>query len=108
GEMTTNGGTNVDGIFSLREHLILFADGDANERGLAYVNSIQIWDGKLTDLEVSALGGPSARGIPLPYVITSIIRTGSNLTISWNSRPGVTLQTKANLSDAVWQDVAGS
>ncbi len=44
---------------------ILFADGDQDERRAMYVNSVQIRDGKLSDAQIVALGGPTAAGIPI-------------------------------------------
>jgi hypothetical protein len=44
---------------------LLFADGDQDERREWWVNSIQVREGKLTDAEMAALGGPSAGGIPV-------------------------------------------
>jgi len=44
---------------------LLFADGDQDERREFYVNSIQIREGKLSDAEMVALGGPNAAGIPV-------------------------------------------
>jgi hypothetical protein len=50
---------------ALQPTAILFADGDQDERRAMWVNSIQIRAGKLSDAEMAALGGPSARGIPV-------------------------------------------
>jgi hypothetical protein len=44
---------------------ILFGDGDADERRMMWVSSIQIRVGKLSDAEMEALGGPAANKIPL-------------------------------------------
>ena len=51
---------------SLAPTAVLFGDADGdNERRRMWVNSIQIRAGKLSDAELAALGGPSARGIPV-------------------------------------------
>jgi hypothetical protein len=50
---------------ALQPTAILFGDGDQDERREMWVNSIQIRVGKLSDAEMVALGGPSARGIPV-------------------------------------------
>jgi hypothetical protein len=50
---------------SLAPTVLLFADGDDNERRKMWVNSIQIRAGKLSDAEIVALGKPSAAGIPV-------------------------------------------
>ncbi|MBI2924182.1 MAG: hypothetical protein HYY24_00575 [Verrucomicrobia bacterium] len=59
-------GASIDGRFGLPPEVFLFGDGDDNERSEAFVNSIQIREGALSDDEVAALGGPSADGIPTP------------------------------------------
>ncbi|MBN9688895.1 MAG: hypothetical protein J0M24_01540 [Verrucomicrobia bacterium] len=43
---------------------ILFADGDQDERRQMWVNSVQVRNGRISDAEAFALGGPSAAGIP--------------------------------------------
>ena len=50
---------------ALKPTAILFGDGDQDERRMMYVNSIQIRSGKLSDAQLTLLGGPSAAGIPL-------------------------------------------
>lgn len=40
--------------------------------------------------------------------INSIIRDGSNVTISWNGAPGIKLQKSVSLTSPNWQDVPGS
>lgn len=57
----------LDGRLSLGATIRLFAD-DNNEVTTFYVNSIQIVDGKLTDSQIAALGGPDAAGIPNKYI----------------------------------------
>ncbi len=63
------GGTRgrVDSEFALNvPDINLFADED-NERQDMWVSAVQIREGRMSDEEVAALGGPSAAGIPLPY-----------------------------------------
>ena len=50
---------------ALQSTAILFADGDQDERREMWASSIQIREGKLTDAQIVALGGPSASGIPI-------------------------------------------
>jgi hypothetical protein len=50
---------------------VLFGDNDG-ERHPCYVNSIQIREGKLSDAEIAALGGPSASGIPVAIPATRV------------------------------------
>jgi hypothetical protein len=47
---------------------ILFADGNpSDERRRMWVDSIQIREGKLSDAEMAALGGPSGNNIPVAF-----------------------------------------
>jgi peptide methionine sulfoxide reductase MsrB len=65
------GGSTVDGRFSLSDVAHLFSDGGHDDEvNTYYANSVQIRDGKLSDDEAAALGGPQASGIPLPYQVT--------------------------------------
>lgn len=43
-----------------------------------------------------------------PLKITSIVKSGSNVVISWNGAAGTKLQRATTLSAPIWQDVAGS
>ena len=57
----------LDSFFALNvPNINLFADED-NERQDMWVNAVQIREGRMSDEEVAALGGPDANGIPLPY-----------------------------------------
>lgn len=58
----------VDGRWSLDPTALLFTDEDG-ETAAGFVNSIQIHDKALSLIEISALGGPSAAGIP---VVTNV------------------------------------
>jgi hypothetical protein len=102
---------SVDGRRALRDFAILFADGDADERRRIWVNSIQIHDGKLSDADIAALGGPSAGGIPLLIpledetpAIEFAVNNG-NLVLTWFV-DGYTLEATSDLN-AAWQPVAG-
>jgi hypothetical protein len=93
---------------------VLFGDEDG-ERHPAYVSSIQVRDGKMSDAELAALGPPTATGIPLfvtgaPTVVAAldIQRLGNTLSIVWP--PGLTgyvLQSSPSLTTPNWQPVAG-
>src|SRR3569623_534035 len=50
---------------------VLFGDGDHDERREMWVNSVQIRAGKMSDVELVALGGPSAAGIPIAVALPS-------------------------------------
>lgn len=51
----------------LDEYAILFTDGDDGEQRGWYVNSVQIREGKMSDVEIELLAGPSAEGIPVSF-----------------------------------------
>ena len=55
--------TPLDGRWSLYPTALLFTDED-NETAAGFVNSIQIHDVALTDLNIASLGGATAAGIP--------------------------------------------
>lgn len=78
-EDLTGDGNALDSRFALPPEVFLFGDGDDNERAEAFVNSIQIRAGAMTDEEVAALGGPSAAGIPTPNPVKGQWEFASNL-----------------------------
>jgi len=51
---------------------LLFADGDQDERRQWWVSSVQVREGKLTDAQMAALGGPSANKIPVVIPETTV------------------------------------
>ena len=93
---------------------VLFGDEDG-ERHPAYVSSIQVRDGKLSDAELAALGPPTAAGIPLvptgaPTVVTAldIQRLGNTLSIVWPlGLTGYVLEGSPSLAAPNWQPVNG-
>jgi hypothetical protein len=99
---------------SLLPIAVLFGDGDQDERREMWVNSIQIRSGKLSDAELTALGGPSANGIPVlsltspPTARTlTIARDGTNVRISWPATvTGFVLQSTPSIG-GTWSAVAG-
>jgi hypothetical protein len=54
----------LDGRHSLYPYALLFADNDGESQP-AYVNSVQVRNYKMKDIELAALGGPSPYGVPL-------------------------------------------
>ena len=48
----------------LKDYAILFADNGDENVGW-YANSVQIREGKMSDVEIESLGGPTAEGFPL-------------------------------------------
>jgi hypothetical protein len=99
---------------SWQHTVLLFADGDGDDRATTYVRSIQVSSTKLSDAQLVALGGPSADGIPVavasattqPVSITITV-SGSNVTLTWPTA-GYTLQSTPTLSSPAWQSVAGA
>ena len=63
----TSNGDAIDSRFALPPEVFLFGDGDDNERTDCYVNSVQVREGRISDEQAAALGGPDADGIPMPY-----------------------------------------
>ncbi|HXJ76901.1 MAG TPA: hypothetical protein VNM37_28850, partial [Candidatus Dormibacteraeota bacterium] len=95
---------------------VLFGDGDDGERRGCYVNSIQIRAGKLSDAELTALGGPSAAGIPvavaapvaasIPRLVIS--RASNQVRIVWPpDLVGYRLQGATTLPSAAWVEIPG-
>jgi hypothetical protein len=100
---------------ALQPTAILFADGDQDERRVMWVNSIQIRAGKLSDAELTALGGPTAAGIPIDLGITPVPQpqldvarnANGSITLSWGADTAFTLETKASLVTGTWTPVPG-
>jgi len=96
--------------------VLLFADGDGDDRAPCAVKSIQVSAGKLSDAAMEALGGPSPYGIPVviprtvavqPVPITTAV-SGNKLTLSWPAAAtGFTLQSTLSLGSPNWQVVSG-
>ncbi len=119
----------VDGIFqdnwtanqgldnarrSLAPTALLFADGDQDERRVMYVNSVQIRNGRLSNAEIEAMGGPSPAGIPVvlpvlapavPPTVT-VARGASSITVSWPADSLLKLQSAPAISGP-WTVVPG-
>ncbi len=97
---------------------ILFADGQADERRVMWVSSVQVRSGKLSDAEMVALGGPSASKIPV--LITGVIApeippslsiglSGGSVTISWpQDATGYKLESTSTLTSPSWTEVTGA
>ncbi len=111
----------IDSPFALNvPNINLFADED-NERQDMWVNAVQIREGRMSDEEVAALGGPSAYGIPSaptssgggtqepvptsPKILISHV--GGNISISWVSASTFTLESSAKLPATTWSAVPG-
>jgi len=128
-----NGVKNLDQITGTRGHvdsefamsipeIVLFGDSD-NEQSDAFVNAIQVREGRMSDEEVAALGGPDAGGIPSASIgsaisltqppppappTLSVRRNGNNLTLLWDAAAtGFTIESTSSLTNPTWQPVSG-
>ncbi len=61
----TRGHTDSEFALSIPE-IVMFGDSDW-ETSDAYVSAVQVREGRISDDEAAALGGPDAAGIPIPY-----------------------------------------
>ena len=89
----TSNGDALDSRFSLPPEIELFGDED-NERTECWVNAIQIREGRMSDADIAALGGPNASGIPSapagggfvpvpPPLFNNPVLSGGMVTIAW-------------------------
>jgi hypothetical protein len=128
-----NGVKNFDAISGSRAHLdsefafsipeiVLFGDSD-NENSDAYLSAFQVREGRMSEGDIAALGGPDPTGIPSasigavaavtpPVTNPPKIALGlaaSNLTISWDaSASGFTLESTPTLAKPItWTTVSG-
>jgi hypothetical protein len=117
----TRGHVDSEFAFSIPE-IILFGDSD-NETSDAFINAFQVREGRMTDEEVAALGGPDAAGIPSASIgsagaalqpppptapTLSAVRSGNTLTISWpQSTTGFMLESTGTLLNPAWTAVPG-
>lgn len=106
-------GNALDSRFALPPEIVLFQDGDDNEQSSAYINTIQIREGRMSEEEIAALGGPSADGIPMasagnggpqpPGIRLTIARNGTDVTISWpETAVGHVLEVTDDLGKPAW------
>ncbi|MEZ5323835.1 MAG: hypothetical protein R3F19_02030 [Verrucomicrobiales bacterium] len=92
---------------AMEPEVLLFWDNDG-ERSQWYVNSVQFLDGKLSDEEMQALGGPTAEGFEAPsatgfQINSAVIEANGDVTLSWGSREGrsYTIEASADLQEWV-------
>jgi hypothetical protein len=87
------GGPSVDGRWAIGSAVLLFAD-ENQENSEVYVNSVQLRAEAMTTNDITALGGPTAAGIPMPVSPTITVtspnggenyQAGTSQTISWTS-----------------------
>ena len=110
----TSNGDALDSRFSLPPEFELFSDED-NERNECYVNAIQIREGRMSDADIAALGGPDANGIPSAPAgggfapvprpqFNKPVLSGGQVTITWTGTG--TLLESTNLIN--WATVPGN
>lgn len=100
GEQTS--GLDVpDGRFSLNPLLALLFAEDNGYNNDAYVSSIQFRPGRLSDVAIAAMGGPTANKIPGAICVSE---QAGNVTIQWS---GSVLQSADNLNGP-WTTVDGA
>lgn len=103
---------------ALQPTAILFADGGQDERREMWVSSLQIREGRLSNAEIEALGGPSADGIPIviqgvkpeaqPPTLKIAKAATTGIVLSWEADTVFVLETKARLSDSARTAVPGA
>jgi hypothetical protein len=85
-------GVDLDGRWSLDPTALLFADENEENAG-GYVNSVQLRGSALGAVEIAALGGPQATGIPVPQTPSGlqlvspnggeVFQAGTTQTVAW-------------------------
>ena len=86
------GGPSVDGRWAIGSTVLLFADEDT-ENAAGFVNSVQLRPEAMLPVDIAALGGATAAGIPMPAAPSSLqvvspnggenYQAGTSPTISW-------------------------
>ena len=95
-------GGGVDLRWSLGPTALLLADGgDDGEVQPVYVSSVQVRNGRMTDVAIAALGAPTADKIP--GAIQARL-SGTSVVIDWT---GTVLESAANVAGA-WSEVTGA
>ena len=78
-DTVTSNGNALDSRFALPPEIFLFGDGDDNERTECWISSLQVRQGRMSDDEIAALGGPSPLGIPTPNPVKGEWNFNGNL-----------------------------
>jgi hypothetical protein len=110
GEQVLGGGRDgrwaLYGASDTPNYALLFADNDG-DNALGYVNSVQFRNGRITDADAAALGGPSAAGIPgaaAPPIQLSVSKQGAALVLSWTGGKGpFQVEKTTSLTTPNWQ-----
>jgi hypothetical protein len=91
----------IDGRFSLLPSLALLFAEDNGYNNDTYVSSVQFRNGRLSDVALAAMGGPTVTKIP-GAICVSI--SGGNVIVQWT---GTVLQSADNISGP-WTTIAGA
>ncbi len=106
-------GPNPDGRWSLDATALLFAD-ENQENAAGFVNCVQLRSRALSAIDIAALGGAEAAGIPLPRTPADcqllspnggeVFTAGTTQTIAWAvSEPSGLLQVDLLISNLVYR-----
>src|SRR5205823_341562 len=100
----------LDGRYALGPTATLFTSGIDGFTRAGFVNSIQFVNGWMSPEAISALGAPTAGGLPpgdAALKITSINRNDSTLSLAWTGPDGqFQLQKRTNILALPWEDFA--
>lgn len=88
--------------WSLGPTVLLLADEDGDLKPM-YISSIQIRSGRMTDVEIAALGGATASKIPGGLSLKAT-KSGNSIIIDWT---GGALES-APTPTGPWSEVAGA
>lgn len=99
-QVQQNTDLGVDGRWALQAAALLFAD-DNQENAAGFVNSVQIRGYAMSALEMAQLGGPTASGIPVPAMPTSIQLTSPNGGELWQAGATQTVTWAATGADGI-------
>lgn len=95
-------GGSVDMRWSLESSALLLGDEDGDLQPM-YISSIQIRSGRMTDVEIAALGGATPGKIPVGVSLKAT-RSGNSITIVWT---GSALES-APTPSGPWTEVTGA
>lgn len=115
-QVQQNTGLSLDGRWALGTTVLLFADNDQENAG-GLVNSVQLRPVAMLPVELAALGGASAAGIPTPASPSTLhvvspnggesFQAGTSRTISWTvQNPGGLVQIELYRGGSFFQSLA--
>jgi hypothetical protein len=95
-------GGGVDMRWSLGPAALLLADDDGEIQPV-YVNSVQVRSGRMTDVDIAALGAPTGKIPQLPAAIQAR-RSGASIVVDWN---GTVLEGSSRVTGG-WSEITGA